>query len=346
MGLTKRIKLTEDGFEHTFVKWCEVDLKKHNYLCIQLSDIDSYEQLKKQIIGDCFMGELNVKLGVEGSATEYLHNCKGLEEVIEKAKKWDSLDPDTIPYIKNGNILIEEWKEKAEKWDESYCVDQLTILDDKYKTLEQENKQLKKRIDGDCGLLSLIDLHVQEKKELKEEINILNTRLNLKPHKRSYEKLGSFLEIVDELERLCEIEYILGYGEGKSEKTHIADTPTRLLLEKERDRLKSIYRNIKTGLQAHREELDKSQKLYKGLKFDFEDLAREDNEIRQKADKDINRLKAELKEITASCGIWAKESQAFKHKLKKINEITLHAGCMGNPKCVLCPIQKILKEDK
>lgn len=33
-------------------------------------------------------------------------------------------------------------------------------------------------------------------------------------------------------------------------------------------------------------------------------------------------------------------------KLEKIKELTFHAGCMGNPDCVLCPIVKILEESK
>ena len=30
-------------------------------------------------------------------------------------------------------------------------------------------------------------------------------------------------------------------------------------------------------------------------------------------------------------------------KLDAIDKATLHAGCMGNSECLLCPIQKILK---
>jgi hypothetical protein len=30
-------------------------------------------------------------------------------------------------------------------------------------------------------------------------------------------------------------------------------------------------------------------------------------------------------------------------KLDKINKATFHAGCMGNPDCLLCPVQKIIR---
>jgi len=35
-------------------------------------------------------------------------------------------------------------------------------------------------------------------------------------------------------------------------------------------------------------------------------------------------------------------NESFKEKLEKIKKLTFHAGCNGNPNCVLCPIVKIL----
>lgn len=38
--------------------------------------------------------------------------------------------------------------------------------------------------------------------------------------------------------------------------------------------------------------------------------------------------------------------QELEKKLSKIKKLSFHAGCMGNPNCVLCPIMKILKNTK
>ena len=35
--------------------------------------------------------------------------------------------------------------------------------------------------------------------------------------------------------------------------------------------------------------------------------------------------------------------QELEKKLEEIKKLSFHAGCMGNPDCVLCPIMKILK---
>jgi len=68
-------------------------------------------------------------------------------------------------------------------------------------------------------------------------------------------------------------------------------------------------KHLRVGIQAHRDALDKSEKLYKMLKFEFEDLAKEDNEIRRKVIGDIKLLKAELKSrdntILTQHKVWA-----------------------------------------
>ncbi len=37
------------------------------------------------------------------------------------------------------------------------------------------------------------------------------------------------------------------------------------------------------------------------------------------------------------------DAEHYAQKLDEIDKLTLHAGCMGNPDCLMCPIQKILR---
>ena len=57
-------------------------------------------------------------------------------------------------------------------------------------------------------------------------------------------KVEEILKIQDPVERLCELERLIGYGEGRSEKTMIVDTPTKIELVKARDQAKAQIRDI------------------------------------------------------------------------------------------------------
>lgn len=38
--------------------------------------------------------------------------------------------------------------------------------------------------------------------------------------------------------------------------------------------------------------------------------------------------------------------QKYRKMIKDIDKVTLHAGCMGNPECNLCPVQKIIIDSR
>ena len=56
------------------------------------------------------------------------------------------------------------------------------------------------------------------------------------------DSIQALTEITDELDLLCGIENILGYGEGKSSCTHIVDTPMKMKLLAWREEVKSSIR--------------------------------------------------------------------------------------------------------
>ena len=62
-----------------------------------------------------------------------------------------------------------------------------------------------------------------------------------------------------------------------------------------------------------------------------------------------NQEKAELynprfKEFYDKWHYVIQENKTLKEKLEEIKKLSFHAGCCGNPNCVLCPIMKILEE--
>ena len=53
----------------------------------------------------------------------------------------------------------------------------------------------------------------------------------------------------------------------------------------------------------------------------------------------INNSRNDLIKQLAECEML---NESFKEKQEEIKKLTFHAGCIGNPNCVLCPIVKIL----
>lgn len=128
--------------------------------------------------------------------------------------------------------------------------------------------------------------------------------------------------------------------------------------------LRRQIKSMQEGLQAHREALEKSNTLYIILKRDFEDLAKEDNEIRQKAISDIQELRTQLAELDFKKDNLVNSNIELKLKLEtkirtieslytrmklaekrldRINYMTLHAGCRLDG-CAYCKVQGLLRE--
>lgn len=57
-------------------------------------------------------------------------------------------------------------------------------------------------------------------------------------------KVEEIMRIKDPIDRLCELERIIGFGEGKGKVTHIVDTPTKIELVRARDITKAEVRDM------------------------------------------------------------------------------------------------------
>ena len=150
--MSERIKLIEDE---------NITLDRHDGVLplegllvkIYCHNMDKGKQLKKQILGDYFMGDLNVKLGIEGTPYEFLSNCKQLDELKEKADKYDEL-------YKANSFTMRELIEKV----------------------HQENKQLKEELGNVASRLSTRALEhsktLDENEKLKQDLAIHHKNFN------------------------------------------------------------------------------------------------------------------------------------------------------------------------
>ncbi len=82
-------------------------------------------------------------------------------------------------------------------------------------------------------------------------------------------------------------------------------------------------------------------------------LATQQSEIIKKLERDYDNVKQKLETVTVLGLLDSKKLQTLTaqtlldtKKLLQINKMTLHAGCMGNPDCFNCKIQKVVSATK
>lgn len=140
-----------------------------------------------------------------------------------------------------------------------------------------------------------------------------------------------FIKLIEELTMLhkCTISEILELSKEdreKAEKWDLLNDPEGKAFIQSVINMERENKNMKEGLQLHRDALYKEQCLYKMLKIEFEDLAKEDCAIRQKAIKDIKQLKEDYEIMKNISAFYLKETINLKEKLSKIEALKGYDG--------------------
>jgi len=93
------------------------------------------------------------------------------------------------------------------------------------------------------------------------------------------------------------------------------------------------------------EQIQKLESKLKMMEISFEQINNSRNDlIKQLTDSEMlnKRLKKDLENTINQLDMRNGSIDNLKEKLEEIKKLTFHAGCNGNPNCVLCPIVKIL----